>query len=61
MAYFDIPNTQISFDNLKPVGKEIFKVDVDTAKDVILVIQVLVEDADRSLDDVVPDDLFPAT
>ena len=49
------------FDNLKPVGQAIFKVDVDTAKDAILMIQVLTKDADMSLDDVAPDDLFPAT
>ena len=46
------------FDNLKPVGKAIFKVDVDTTKDVI---QVLTKDADTPLDNVVPDDLVPAT
>jgi hypothetical protein len=58
MAYCDNPKTQMMFDNLKPVGKAIFKVDVDTTKDVI---QVLTKDADTPLDNVVPDDLVPAT
>jgi hypothetical protein len=49
------------FDNLKPVGKAIFKVDDDNSKDAILVIQVLTKDADTPLDNVVPDDLVPAT
>jgi hypothetical protein len=61
MAYFNIPKTQMMFDNLKPVGTAIFKVDVDTTKDVILAIQVLTKDADTPLDNVVPDDLVPAT
>ena len=61
MAYFDIPKTQMMFGNLKPVGKAISKVDVDTTKDAILAIQVLTKDADMPLDNVVPDDLVPAT
>ena len=61
MAYCDNPKTQMMFDNLKPVGKAIFKVDDDNSKDAILVIQVLTKDADTPLDNVVPDDLVPAT
>ena len=49
------------FDNLKLVGQAIFKVDVDTTKDAILVIHVLTKDAHTPLDNVVRDDLVPAT
>jgi hypothetical protein len=49
------------FCNLKPVGEAIFRVDVDTTKDAILVIHVLTKDAHTPLGNVVPDDLVPAT
>ena len=49
------------FDNLKAVGGAIFKVDVDTTKDATLVSQVLTKDAHTPLNNVVPDDLVPAT
>ena len=49
------------FENLKPVGEAIFKVDADTTKDAILAIQVLTKDADTPLDNVLSDDLCPAT
>jgi len=48
------------FGNLKPVGKAIFKVDVDTTKDAILAIQVLTKDADTPLDNVVTRPKMPS-